>query len=135
MMSCPKRNQRVKKYEETPFGSGCLKITNCISTPILGHIYCAFTQKQQSYCLKRCMKGFVGVTQEEDLCRTEPLPRDIGDRGCRRKPWNMLKSVTSPKVCPKYSSAKRGPQAFVQSMAVCPMGPGYCRTFPKGSRK
>ena len=39
-----------------------------------------------NYCLKSYMKGSAGVTQEEDLCRIEPLPRNIGGRGCRRKP-------------------------------------------------
>ena len=43
----------------------------------------------RSYCLKSYAKGYVEVIREEDLCRTKPLPRDIGDQECRRKPWNM----------------------------------------------
>lgn len=86
MMSYPRRNQRLKKYEETPLSSSCSRITNCISALILGHIYCVFTLKHQNYCLKSCTKESVGVTHEEDLCRTEPLPRDISGRGCRKKP-------------------------------------------------
>ena len=76
---------------------------NCTSTPILGHIYCVFTLKHQSYYLKSCMKGSVGVTQEEDLCCIELLPRDIGGQECRRKPWNMLRNVTSAKGLPQIS--------------------------------
>ena len=34
-----------------------------------------------NYCLKSYMKGSAGVTQEEDLCHIEPLPRDTGGRG------------------------------------------------------
>ena len=33
------------------------------------------------------------------------------------------------KICPKYSSARKGPQPFVQSVTVRPVGPGYCRPF------
>ena len=76
----------MKKYEETLLGSGCPRTTNCISALILGHIYCVFTLKHQNYYLKSYTKGSVGVTQEEDLCRTETLPMDISGRGCRRKP-------------------------------------------------
>ena len=72
------------------------------------HICCVFTQKHQSYCLKSCTKGFVGVTQEKDLCRTELLPRDIGGRECRRKPWNMLRSVTSAKGSPQIFIIQEG---------------------------
>ena len=36
--------------------------------------------------LEKLYEGIYGVTQEEDLCRTEPLLRDIGGQGCRRKP-------------------------------------------------
>ena len=82
----PEEKSKAEKYEETLIGSGCLRTTNCTNAPILGCIYCVFTLKRRSYCLKRCTKRFVGVTPEEDLCRTEPLPRDIGGRGCRRKP-------------------------------------------------
>ena len=52
-------------------------------------------------------KGSVGVTQEEDLCHTEPLPRDIGGWECKRKPWNMLKNVTSAKGLPQISISQK----------------------------
>ena len=103
-----KRSQRLKKYEEMHLGSGCLRITNCTSAPILGHIYYVFTLKHRSYCLKSCTKGSVGVIQEADLYRTEPLPRDIGGQGCRGKPWNMLRSVTSAKCLPQIFISQEG---------------------------
>ena len=68
-----------------------------------------------NYCLKSYTKGSAGVTQEEDLCRTEPLPRDTGGRGCRRKPWNMLKSVTSAKGSPLIFISQVG------SSTLCPV--------------
>ncbi|XP_030963788.1 uncharacterized protein LOC115984946 [Quercus lobata] len=52
----------------------------------------------------------------EGICRShtgrrslsQPLPRDIGGRGCKRKPWNMLKSVTTAKgPFPKAARNKR----------------------------
>ena len=49
------------------------------------------------------MKEFVGVTQEEDLCLTERTPKDIGGQVCGRKPWNMLRNVTSSKDLPRIS--------------------------------
>ena len=47
-------------------------------------------RNDQSYCWKSYTKGSAVVTQGEDPCRTEPLPRVIGGRGCRRKLWSML---------------------------------------------
>ena len=121
-MSCPKRSQRLKKYEETLLDSGCLRITNCTSAPILGHIYCVFTLKHRSYCLKSCTKGFAGVTQEEDLCHTKPLPRGIGGRGCRRKPWNMLRNVSSAKGLPQISISQEGSSTLCPAHGRLPSG-------------
>ena len=95
-----KEKSEAEKYKETFLGSGCPRITNCTSAPILSHIYCVFTLKYRSYCLKSCTKGSAGITQEEDLCHSKPLPKGIGGRGCRRKPWNMLRNVTSAKGLP-----------------------------------
>ena len=50
------------------------------------------------------MKEFVGVTQEEDLCLTKPLPKGIGGRVCRRKPKIMSRSVTNAKGLPQTST-------------------------------
>ena len=103
IISCLKRSQRLKKYKETLFGSGCPRITNCTSVPILGHIYYVFTLRHRSYCLKSCTKGSVGVIQEEDFYHTEPLSKDIGGQECRRKPWNMLRNMTSAKSLSRIS--------------------------------
>lgn len=67
-----KRNQKPRKYEEKPLGSGYQRITSCTSAPILGHTYYAHTPKHQSYYSKNCMREFVRVTQEEDHWHTEP---------------------------------------------------------------
>ena len=40
----PKEKSKAEKIEEMPLGSGCPRTTNCISAPILSHIYCVFTQ-------------------------------------------------------------------------------------------
>ena len=50
------------------------------------------------------MKEFVGVTQEEDLCLTEPSPKDINGWVCRRKPKSMSRSVTNAKGLPQIST-------------------------------
>ena len=111
----PEEKSKAEKYEETLIGSSCPRTINCISTPILGLIYCAFTLKHQNYYLKSCTKESVGVTQKEDLCRIEPLPKDIGGRGCRRKPYNMLRNVTTAKGLPQISISQEG------SSTLCPV--------------
>ena len=115
MISCLRKSRRLKRYEEKLIGSGCPRTTNCTSARIPGHIYCVSTLWHQNYYLKSCTKGSARVTQEEDLCRTELLPRDISGRGCRRKPWNMLKSVTSAKGSPQIFISQAG------SSTLCPV--------------
>ena len=43
------------------------------------------------------MKGFVGVTQEEDPYLIELLLRDIGGQACKRRHRNMSGNVISVK--------------------------------------
>ena len=43
------------------------------------------------------MKGFVGVTQEEDPYFIGLLPRDIGGQTCKRRCRNMLRNAISVK--------------------------------------
>ena len=43
------------------------------------------------------MKGFVGVTQEEDPCLIRLLPRDIGGQARKRRRMNTLRNVISVK--------------------------------------
>ena len=92
-----KRNQKLKKYEEKLLGSNCPRITSCTSAPILGRICYVYILKHQRYCSRSCMKEFVGVTHEEDLCLTEPSPKDIDGQVCRRKPKSMSRCVTNAK--------------------------------------
>lgn len=53
---------------------------------ILDHTYCVSTLRHQSYCLKSYTKGSVGVTQEEDLCHTEPSPGILVARDAEGSP-------------------------------------------------
>ena len=73
-----KRNQKLRKYEEKLLDFGYPRITYYTNPPILDYICYVYILKHQSYCLKNCTKEFVGVTQEEDLCHTEPSPKVIG---------------------------------------------------------
>ena len=41
------------------------------------------------------MKGFVGVTQEEDLCLIGLLLKDTDGQACKRRHKNMLGNVIS----------------------------------------
>ena len=41
------------------------------------------------------MKGFAGVTQEEDLYLIGPLLKDTGGQACKRRHNNMLRNVIS----------------------------------------
>ena len=64
----------------------------------------------------------MGVTLEEDLCRTKLLPRDIGGRECRRKPWNMLRNVTSAKRLPQISISQEGSSTLYPVHGHSPSG-------------
>ena len=97
MIQYLKRNQKLRKYEEKRLDSDYPSITNCTSAPILDRICYVYIPKHQNYCSRNCMKEFVGVTQEEDLCLIEPSPKDIDGRVCRRKPKSMSRSVISAK--------------------------------------
>ena len=50
------------------------------------------------------MKEFMGVTQEEGLCLTEPSLKGIGGRVCRRKPKSMSRNVTNAISLPQTST-------------------------------
>ena len=54
----------------------------------------------------------MGVIQEEDLCHTEPLPRDTGGQECRRKPWNTSRNVTNAKGLPRTSISQEEYSTF-----------------------
>ena len=116
----PEEKSKVEKYEETLHGFGCPRITNCTSAPILGHIYYVFTLRHWSYCLKSYTRVFVGVTQEENLCRTELLPRDIGCQECKRKPWNTLRNMASAKGLPRISISQEEFSTFCPTYGRLP---------------
>ena len=50
----------------------------------------------------------MGVTQEEDLCRTKPLPRATGGQECKRKLWSMLRNVTNARAAGREPRSDRG---------------------------
>ena len=54
------------------------------------------------------MKEFVGITQKEDLCLTQPSLKDIGGWVCRRKPKSMSRSVINAKGLPQISTNQVG---------------------------
>ena len=103
-----KRNQKLRKYEEKFLDSSYLRIASCTSAPILGRICYVYTLKHESYCSRSCMKEFVWITQEKDLCLTKPSLKDIGGRVCRRKPKNMSRSVINAKGLPQISTNREG---------------------------
>ena len=51
------------------------------------------TLKHQNHFWRSCTKGFVEVIQEEDPCRTELLPKDIGGQTCKKRRRSMLRNA------------------------------------------
>ena len=51
----------------------------------------------------------MGVTSEEDPCRTEPLPRATSGRECRRKLGGVLNPLSSPWPFAQWSLDIVGP--------------------------
>ena len=76
------------------------------------------------------MREFAGVTQEEDLCPTEPSLKDIGGRVCRRKPKNTSRSVINARGFLQTFTNREGSSILSPSLAVCLGGLGYSRPFP-----
>ena len=77
--------------------SGCPRIRNCTSASSLGHTYCAFILKNQSYFLRNYMREFAEVTQEEDLYLIELSHKAISGRTCKKKHKSMERSVINAK--------------------------------------
>ena len=80
---------KLKKYEEKLFGFGRSRIENCINVLFLVLICFVYILMHQNHSWKSCMKGFVGVTQEEDLCLIRLLLKDSGGQACKGRPKNM----------------------------------------------
>ena len=87
----------MTKYEERHFVSSYPRTKNCTNAPFLGRIYFAFILRHQSYSLRSYMKEFVGATQGEDLCLTEPSLRAIGGQTYKRKHRNMSRNAINAK--------------------------------------
>ena len=96
----PEEKSEAEKIRRKSLDSSCPRITSYTNVPILGRICYVYIPKHQSYCLRSCMKEFMGVTQEEDLSLMEPSPKDIGGHVCRRKPKNMSRNVINAKGLP-----------------------------------
>ena len=92
-MYCPRRNQRLRKYEEKLLGFGCSRTKSCIHVLFLDHICFVYISMHRNHSWKNCMKGFVEVTQEENLYLIEPLLKDTGGQTCKRRHENMLGNV------------------------------------------
>ena len=93
----PKESQKLRKCKERLLGSGYLRTTSCTNAHFLGHTYCVYILKHQSYCWRNYIRESVEATRGVDLCLIEPLLRDTSGRACKRKHRNMLKSVTNAK--------------------------------------
>ena len=68
----PKEKSKVEKIQRNATQFWLSEVQSCTSAFILGRIYYVFTLRHRCRCLKSCTKGFVGVIQKEDPCRTEP---------------------------------------------------------------
>ena len=110
----PEVKSEAEKFEEAPLDSGCPRITSYTGALTLGRTCCAFTRRHQSYYWRSYTKGSAVVTQGEDPCYTEPLPRVTGGRRCRRKLWSMLGNVTNARGLPRASINQ------ARSSTLCP---------------
>ena len=77
-MYYPRRNQRLRKYEEMLPSFGCPKTKSCINVLFLDHICFVYIPMHQNHSWKNFMKGFAEVIQEEDLYLIGPLLKDTG---------------------------------------------------------
>ena len=68
--------------------------TSVLSLVLICFVY---TLRHQNHSWRTYMKGFVGVTQEEDPYLIRLLLRDTGGRACKRRHRNMLRNVISVK--------------------------------------
>ena len=81
------------------------------------------------------MKGFVGVTHEEDSCLIGLLPRDIGGQACKRRRRNTLRNVISVEGSRRIFTSLEEFSILFLALAICSMGLGHCGTFPQSGRK
>ena len=75
------------------------------------------------------MKGFVGVTQEEDPYLIELLLKDTGGRACKRRHRNMLRNVISVKGSRRIFTSLEEFSILFLALGHLLKGLGYCGTF------
>ena len=83
----------MRKYEEKLLDFGYPKTKSCINVLFLDHIYFVYIPMHHNHSWKNFMKGFVKVTQKEDLYLIGPLPKDTGGQTCKKRHKNMLGNV------------------------------------------
>ena len=88
-----RKSLKLIKYEEKPLGSGSPGTENYTSALSLVLTYFMCTPKHQNHFWRSCTKGFVEVIQEEDLCLTGLLPKDIGGQTCKKRRRSMSRNV------------------------------------------
>ena len=81
------------KYEGKLLGSSSSRIENYTSALSLVLTCFVCTPKHQNHFWRSCTKGFVEVIQEEDLCLTGLLPKDIGGQTCKKRCRNMSRNA------------------------------------------
>ena len=91
MMYYLRKSLKLIKCEGKLLGSGSPRIENYTNALSLVLTCFVCTLKHQNHFWKSCTKGFVGVIQEEDPCRTELLPKDIGGQTCKKRRRNVKK--------------------------------------------
>ena len=88
-----RKSLKLIKYEGKPFDSGSPVIENYTNALSLVLTYFVCTPKHQNHFWRSCTKGFVEVIQEEDLCLTGLLPKDIGGQTCKKRRKSMSRNV------------------------------------------
>ena len=93
MMYCLRKILKLIKYEGKPLSSGSPGTENYTSALSLVLTYFVCTPKHQNHFWRSCMKGLVEVIQEEDLCLTGLLPKDIGGQTCKKRRRSISRSA------------------------------------------
>ena len=93
MMYCLRRSLKLIKYEVKLLDSSSPRIKN--NTSALSLVLTCFvcTLKYQNHFWRSCTKGFAEVIQEEDLCLTGLLPKDIGGQTCKKRRRSMSRNA------------------------------------------
>ena len=105
MMYCLRKSLKLTKYEGKLLGSGSPRIENYTSALSLILTCFVCTPKHQNHFWRSCMKGFVEVIQEEDLCLTGLLPKNIDGQTCKKRHRSMSRNAINVRgLCPIFTS-------------------------------